>query len=69
MFVPSKLFQHSLMFADKVGAYPRVEYLSLLGTNTSLLRKFINYGLKSLVTLTLGVNLKMLFTTLIYEFS
>jgi hypothetical protein len=28
VFVPGKPFQTSLMFAGKVGAYPRVEHLS-----------------------------------------
>jgi hypothetical protein len=61
VFVPGNPFQPSLMFADKARAYTsepsfryvalptniRLGWKSLPGTNSSLLRKFVNYVRKT----------------------
>ncbi len=43
------------------------KFFNLSVTNTNLLRKFVNYGQKSFVTLGPGPNVKRLFTSVIYK--
>ncbi len=61
MFLLDKPFQPSLMFAGMAGAYKSevpFRCSTSLGKDkhVSLLRKFVNYGRKKLITMTLGVN-------------